>query len=137
MFPVYQMFYNNLPLTNNYAYIADANMCQRSSYLPHPLHLGATEFVIIPHSPHCLLFGCYFLSPNGLKCLSGGIPTSKIGCFSKKDLSCFLNFKCNHLFCRFNSVVKNQNNKSRGYFLGSKNFLGVPHISMREVLLEI
>lgn len=72
MFPVYYLLYNNLPLTNNYAYIADVNMCQHNSHLMYPLHLCAIEFVIIPHSPHCLFSGPYSWSTNGLECLDDG-----------------------------------------------------------------
>lgn len=127
MLPVYQLFYNNLPLTNNYAYIADANIvsptathcvlytCVQLSLSSFHIVLRACSLVLFPASkqtgvPRWLKF--FLLSKNGL-------PFQDL----KKK-----NPKCNHLFSRFNYVVKNQKNKSKGHFLDPKIF---PRNSLR------
>ena len=121
MLPVYQLFYSNLPLTNNYAYIADAN-------------------IVSPTATYCVLYTCVQLSLSSFHlvlraCSSVLFPASKQTIVSRW-LKFFLlsknglpfqdlkkkNSKCNHLFTRFNYVVNNQKNKSKGHFLDPKNF---------------
>lgn len=121
MLPVYQLFYNNLPLTNNYAYIADAN-------------------IVSPTAPYCVLCTCVQLSLSSLHivlraCSLGVISCIQIDCSTQvvEILSAVQKWaafprplkkksKCNHLFSRFNYMVKNQKNKSKGHFLTPKFF---------------